>query len=68
MKHINKATYDGKPFLSVRLTAELTGLSLYYLRAEIKAGRIPTIKSGSKYLVNIPRLLEQLDALPYCRE
>ena len=64
MKRQDLALYDGKPFLSIRETAELTGLSCWYIRQEIKAGRIRTIQAGTKYLVNVPRLLESLDALP----
>lgn len=63
-----KEPYSGKPFLSIRDTATLTGLSCYYLRNEIKAGRIEVIQCGSKYLVNIPRLLENLNALPAVQE
>ena len=38
-----------------------TGLSQYFLRRGCKAGTIPHIKSGSKYLVNIPLLVQQLN-------
>ena len=67
MKLLKQSLYDGKPFLSIKEAAELTGLSCYYLRAEIRAGRIRAIQSGTKYLVNVPRLLESLDALPASR-
>ena len=45
-------------------TVKTTGLSSYYIRRGIRDGSIPHIKSGSKYLVNVVRLLESLDALP----
>ena len=56
--------YQGKPFLSIKEAANVTGLSCFFLRAGIKAGTVPYIMSGSKYLVNLPKLLERLDALP----
>lgn len=38
-----------------------TGLSQYFLRRGCKAGTIPHIKSGNKFLVNVPLLIEQMD-------
>lgn len=38
-----------------------TGLSQYFLRRGCKAGTIPHIKSGNKFLINIPLLFEQMD-------
>lgn len=57
-------TYQGKPFLSIRDACDETGLSMFFLRKGIKEGRIEAIQSGTKYLVNMPRLLEALNALP----
>lgn len=37
-----------------------TGLSIDYLRKGCKDGSIPHIKSGVKYMVNVPMLLEKL--------
>ena len=51
-----------KRFMTVDETAEHTGLSVYYLRQGIKAGWVPHIKCGCKYMVNIVKLLEILDA------
>lgn len=61
MKHRNLALYDGKPFLSIREAAELTGLSCYHLRTGIKAGKIRAIQSGSKYFIDIYRFIESRD-------
>lgn len=57
-------TYRGKPFLSIRDACDETGLSMFFLRKGIKEGRIEAVQSGSKYFVNMPRLLETLNALP----
>ena len=65
---MNKAsqTYQEKgatPFMKIKDAAKVTGLSMYYLRNGCKDGSVPHVKSGTVYLVNIPRLLEKLDAL-----
>ena len=52
------------PFQSVTDAARTTGLSTFFLRQGLKTGTVPHIKSGNKYLINIPRLLEALNATP----
>ena len=42
-------------------SSRITGLSQYYLRRGCKTGTIPHIKSGNKFLINIPLLIEQMD-------
>ncbi len=49
-------------FMSIPDTARHTGLAECFIRKGIKAGNIPTIKSGKKYLVNVPLMLERLNA------
>ena len=56
--------FDGPPFQKIPLAARSTGLSQFYLRQGIKAGTVPYVKSGNAFLVNVPKLLESLDALP----
>lgn len=50
-------------FMKIKDAARVTGLSMYYLRNGCKDGSVPHVKSGTVYLVNMPRLLEKLDAL-----
>lgn len=50
------------PFQSIRKTACLTGLSQYYLRAGCKDGTIPHIMVGAEYRINLPLLLNKLNA------
>lgn len=50
------------PFMKIRAASRATGLSQYFLRQGCKDGTIPHIKSGTVYLVNVPKLLRQLDA------
>ena len=50
------------PFQTIRNTARLTGLSAYYLRAGCKDGSVPHIMVGSEYRINVPQLLDKLNA------
>ena len=50
------------PFQKISEASKTTGLSQYYLRQGCKDGSIPNIKSGTVYLVNVAKLLRQLDA------
>ncbi len=49
------------PYRRIREAAMETGLSQYYIRTGLKAGTIPHIKSGNRYLVNVPALIEILN-------
>ncbi len=50
------------PFLTIRDASTATGLSQYYLRNGCKAGTVPHVRSGEKYLINVPELIRKLDA------
>lgn len=64
---MQKRTYNKEnantPFMKIKDAAQATGLSMYYLRNGCKDGSVPCIKSGTVYFVNVPRLLERLDAM-----
>lgn len=64
MQTSSRREYAGKPFLSIRDACDETGLSMFFLRKGIKEGRIEAIQSGQKFFINMPRLLESLNALP----
>lgn len=51
-----------KPFVSISDCCTLTGLSKFYLRKGCKDGSIPHIEVGNKYLINLPMLMQRLDA------
>lgn len=51
------------PLQSIDNTARLTGASRFFIRNGCRNGSIPCIKSGSKYMVNLPLFLEMLDRL-----
>lgn len=48
-------------FLTIRQTAATGILSEHHLRLMEKQGRLPGVRSGNRFLVNLPILLEQLD-------
>lgn len=50
------------PFQKINDAVKTTGLSAYYLRNGCKDGTVPHIKSGKKYLINVPALLKMLNA------
>ena len=50
-----------KPFQSISEASRTTGLSQKYLRQGCKAQKIPFIKAGTKFTINVPLLYEQLN-------
>lgn len=48
-------------FVTVREAVRVTGLSERYLRDGLRADKIPHIKTGTKYLINLPLFLAELD-------
>ena len=49
------------PYQSVKNAARLSGLSTYSIRKGIKEGRIPFIRVGNDFRVNLPAFLRQLE-------
>ena len=49
--------------LSIKEVVKDTGLSEYYFRQNLKAGKIPHIRCGSKILINMPLLEAELERL-----
>ena len=64
IKNRDEFRFNSRPFQSIEDTVKTTVLSAYYLRRGIHDGTVPHTKSGAKYLINVVRLLESLDALP----
>jgi len=50
-----------KKFLTISEAVKATGLSGYFLRTGVRAGTVPHIKNGNRYLINVSALLELLD-------
>lgn len=48
-------------FQPIKQAVKTTGLSEWYLRQALKNGTLLHIRTGSKVLVNVPRLLAELD-------
>lgn len=53
-------------FQPIKEVVKITGLSEYFLRQNLKAGKIPYIKCGKKILINMPRLEAELERLTDC--
>ena len=50
-----------KIYMSRKEAAAYTGLSYHFIRKGTENGTIPHIMSGNRFLVNVPRLLQQLE-------
>ena len=60
-KNPKPAVIKDKPYLTIRETCNLTGLSQHFLREGCKTGEIPHFMSGNVYMINISLLKEYLD-------
>ncbi len=49
-------------FQTIRQTAKLGILSEYNLRLRLAQGRLPGVYSGNRFMVNVPMLMQKLDA------
>lgn len=58
---MDNAVIDKPIFQSIKEAVKVTGLSEYYLRQNLKAGKIPHIRNGNKIYINMPRLLAELE-------
>ena len=50
------------PYQGLRVASLITGQAVSWLRDGCKNGTIPHIRVGQEYRINVPRLLEQLEA------
>lgn len=56
-----KTVNTDAPFQSPRNAAIISGLSVAYIREGCKSGKIPHIRVGVDYRVNMPRFLDLLE-------
>ena len=54
----------GTPYKTILEAAAVSGLSQSYLRKGCKDGTVPHICVGTKYMINVPALFDQL-GVPY---
>lgn len=52
---------DNRTYYTLKEAVRETGLSSYFLRNGCKSDLVPHIKSGSRYYINVPLLLERLN-------
>lgn len=50
--------------VTIKEAAAATGLAEYHVRQLCKNGKISTVKTGKKYLVNLDRFIDYLNAPP----
>ena len=60
---MNKKVYKYAVYQGFPETQKLTGLHRGYLQKGLDAGIFPAIRSGSRVLFNVPKLLEVLDKM-----
>ena len=55
--------YDAnKPFQTIADAARTTGLSQFFIRKACREGTCPHIRAGKTFMVNVPLLVQQLNA------
>ncbi len=47
---------------TINEAAEITGLAKYFIRQLALTNKVKTIKAGKKYLINVDKLIEYLNA------
>ena len=52
--------------VTIRMAADQTGLSYDYIRKLCLAGKIVFVRSGSKYLINMEKLVDYLNNGEIC--
>jgi hypothetical protein len=50
------------PFQPIKGAVKITGMSEHYIRHGVADGSIAHIRSGAKIMINVPALLQRLDA------
>lgn len=58
---MNTSTANCTPFMTIAAASKATGLSQYFIRGLCREG-LCCVKSGNKFMVNVPALLRMLDA------
>ena len=59
---LNKHNTSALPkMLTIRETAQVTGLHEYFVRQLVKQNRVTYVKAGCKTLINLDRLVEFLN-------
>ena len=51
-----------KTYMTIRQTAIETGIAVGTLRTRLKCNKLPGFYAGSRYYINVPLLMEMLDA------
>ena len=49
--------------MSINDAAKASGMSAHYIRDLVKANKIKHVKSGMKYLINYPKMMDYFESL-----
>lgn len=50
-------------FMSIKQVVKETGLSEFFVRGLVRSGKVPVIKTGNKYMINMDKLRELLEEM-----
>lgn len=60
---LNKNTNNAPIYMSINDAAKTSGMSAHYIRDLVKANKIKHVKSGMKYLINYPKMMDYFESL-----
>lgn len=56
-------TINNPVYMSISDAAKASGMSAHYIRDLVKANKIKHVKSGMKYLINYPKMMDYFETL-----
>ena len=56
-------TINNPVYMSINDAAKTSGMSAHYIRDLVKANKIKHVKSGMKYLINYPKMMDYFESL-----
>lgn len=59
----NNTTTTNPTYMSINDAAKASGMSAHYIRDLVKANKIKHVKSGMKYLINFPKMMNYFETL-----
>lgn len=60
---INETMNNVPTYMSINDAAKTSGMSAHYIRDLVKENKIKHVKSGMKYLINYPKMMDYFESL-----
>lgn len=60
---INETMNNIPTYMSINDAAKTSGMSAHYIRDLVKANKIKHVKSGMKYLINYPKMMDYFESI-----